>query len=69
MTAPQLGPGAVIAGRYQVGAVLGQGGSSNTYYCRTGDGREVIAKVFDPALRQRADIMQMVEQTYGMTNA
>ncbi len=69
MTAPELAPGAVIANRYQVAAVLGHGGSSNTYYARSQDGREVAAKLFDPAMRQRADIMQMVEQVYGLTNA
>lgn len=69
MTAPELAPGAVIANRYQVAAVLGHGGSSNTYYARSQDGREVAAKLFDPAMRQRADIMQMVEQVYGLTNS
>jgi hypothetical protein len=68
MTAPVLAPGAVVAGRYQIGAVLAQGGSSNTYYCRAQDGREVAVKVFDPAIRQRTDVMQLVEQIYGITN-
>jgi eukaryotic-like serine/threonine-protein kinase len=69
VTAPQLARGAGIAGKYQVGSLLGQGGSSNTYYCAAAGNREVVVKLFDPAMRQRADIMQLVEQTWGLTNA
>jgi hypothetical protein len=69
MSAPQLAPGSVVAGKYQVGACLGYSGSSATYQAAGADGREVVLKIFDPAIRQRADIMQALEQTYASTNA
>lgn len=68
MTAPQLAPGTVVAGKYSVGACLGFGGSSATYHAAGADGREVALKLFDPAIRQRADIMAALEQTYAATN-
>jgi hypothetical protein len=69
MSAPQLPPGSVVAGKYSVGQCLGYGGSSATYHAAGADGREVALKIFDPAIRQRADIMAALEQTYAATNA
>ena len=69
MSAPQLAPGTVVAQKYQVGACLGYSGSSATYQAASADGREVVLKMFDPAIRQRADIMAAIEQTYAATNA
>jgi len=69
MTAPQLAPGTVVAGKYSIVAPLGFGGSSSTYHAVASDGREVALKIFDPAIRQRADIMSAIEQTYAATNA
>jgi len=69
MSAPQLPAGTVIANKYSVVALLGFGGSSATYAAVGADGREVALKVFDPAIRQRADIMAAIEQTYAGTNA
>lgn len=69
MSAPQLPAGTVIANKYSVVALLGFGGSSATYGAVGADGREVALKVFDPAIRQRADIMAAIEQTYAGTNA
>ncbi len=69
MSAPQLAAGTVIANKYSVVALLGYGGSSATYAAVGADGREVALKVFDPAIRQRADIMAAIEQTYAGTNA
>ncbi len=69
MTAPQLAPATVVAQKYQVGACLGYAGSSATYQAIGTDGREVVLKIFDPAIRQRADIMSAIEQTYAATNA
>ncbi len=69
MSAPQLPTGTVIANKYSVVALLGFGGSSATYAAVGADGREVALKVFDPAIRQRADIMAAIEQTYAGTNA
>ncbi len=69
MSAPQLPAGTVIANKYSVVALLGYGGSSATYAAVGADGREVALKVFDPGIRQRADIMAAIEQTYAGTNA
>jgi hypothetical protein len=69
MTAPQLAPGTVVAQKYQVGACLGYSGAAATYQAVGADRREVVLKMFDPAIRQRADIMAAIEQTYAATNA
>lgn len=69
MTAPQLQANTSVAGKYTVLSCLGQGGSSATYHAVAADGREVALKIFDPAIRQRADIMTALEQTYAATNA
>jgi len=69
MTAPQLAPGTVVAQKYRLGACLGYSGSAAAYQAASAEGREVVLKIFDPAIRQRADIMQAIEQTYAATNA
>ncbi len=69
MTAPQLGPGTVVARKYSITSLLGFGGSASTYIAQSADGREVTLKFFDPAIRQRTDIMALIEQTYAGTNA
>jgi hypothetical protein len=69
MTAPQLAPGTVVARKYSIASLLGFGGSAATYLARAADGREVTVKFFDPAIRQRTDIMAAIEQTYAGTNA
>src|SRR4051812_21226979 len=69
MTAPELPPHSNVAGKYTVVSLLGLGGSSATYHAVAADGREVALKIFDPAIRQRADIMSALEQTYAATNA
>jgi eukaryotic-like serine/threonine-protein kinase len=69
MTAPQLAPGTIVAQKYQIGACFGYAGSSATYQAASSDGREVVLKMFDPAIRQFADIMAAIEQTYAATNA
>jgi hypothetical protein len=59
----------VVAQKYQIGACYGFGGAAATYQAATSDGREVVLRIFDPAIRQRADIMSAIEQTYAATNA
>jgi hypothetical protein len=69
VSAPQLAAGTVVSQKYQLGGCLGYAGSSATYLAMGSDGREVVLKIFDPAIRQRADIMGAIEQTYAATNA
>lgn len=69
MTAPRLAAGQVIAGKYQVVAMLGDGGSSATYRAATAQGREVALRLFDPAIGQRADVIGAIHQASSGTNA
>lgn len=69
MSAPRVAPGTIIAGKYQVRNCIGHSGSAATYLAMSADGREVVLKMFDPAIRQRADIMGDIERTYAATNA
>lgn len=69
MTLPRLGPGQVIANRYSVKAPLGEGGSSISYRAATAQGSEVVLRILDSAVSQRADVMQAVQQSIAGTNA
>jgi hypothetical protein len=69
VTAPQLPPGHVVAGKYSIVAVLGFGGTSATYRAAGADARAFAVKIFDPGLAQRADVMASLEQVYGASNA
>ncbi len=69
MTAPRLAAGQVVAGKYQVLAMLGDGGSSATYRAATSQGREVALRLFDPAIGQRSDVIGAIHQASSGTNA
>lgn len=69
MTAPRLGPGGSIAGKYTVRAMLGDGGSVITYQCVSQQGQEVAVKLYDPAVAGHAAVMKALEQAYAATNA
>ena len=69
MTAPQLPPGHVVAGKYSIVGVLGYGGTAATYRAAGADARAFAVKIFDPALAQRSDVMASLEQVYGASNA
>lgn len=69
MTAPQLGAGAVVAGKYSIRALLGHGGAVATYHAASTTGQDVALKVYDPAVGQHANIMQAMEQAYAAVNA
>lgn len=62
MTAPHLGPGHSIAGKYTVRALLGFTGEVATYQAVSSDGREVVIKMFDPSVGQRADVMAQLDR-------
>lgn len=66
MTAPHLGPGHSIAGRYTVRALLGFTGEVATYQAVNRDGQEVVVKLYDPAIGQRADVMGQLERVHGL---
>ncbi len=65
MTAPQLAPGQVVAGRYTLRAMVGFSGESATYQAVASSGHEVVLKLFDPALGQRADVMAKLGQIHN----
>lgn len=69
MTAPQLPPGHVVAGKYSIVGVLGFGGTAATYRAAGADARAFAVKIFDPALAQRSDVMGSLEQVYGASNS
>lgn len=69
MNAPNLSPGSVVAGKYQIRSLMGHTGASATYNAvATAGGYEVALKLFSPAVAQRPDVMQMIEHIYGATN-
>ncbi|MDI1476903.1 protein kinase [Polyangium sp. y55x31] len=68
MTAPQLSPGYVIAGKYSVQALLGNGGSSATYRVVDATGRAMAVRIYSPSIAQRPEVMTMIEQIYTATN-
>lgn len=68
MTAPQLSPGYVIAGKYSVQALLGYGGSSATYRVVDATGNAFAVRIYAPAIAQRPEVMAMIEQIYSATN-
>ncbi|MDC0749346.1 serine/threonine protein kinase [Polyangium mundeleinium] len=68
MTAPQLSPGYVIAGKYSVQALLGNGGSSATYRVVDATGRAMAVRIYSPTIAQRPEVMTMIEQIYTATN-
>ena len=69
MTAPHLGPGHTVAGSYTVRTMLGFTGESATYHAVSGAGREVVIKLYDPALGQRGDVMGELERVRGQVAA
>jgi serine/threonine protein kinase len=69
VTAPHLGPGHTIAGRYTVTALLGFTGEVATYQAMSPDGQEVVVKLYDPAIGQRADVMSQLERVHGLLAA
>ncbi|MBM4373548.1 MAG: protein kinase [Deltaproteobacteria bacterium] len=62
MTAPHLAPGQAVAGRYTLRALLAFSAEAATYHAVAASGHEVVLKLFDPALGQRADAMGKLAQ-------
>jgi hypothetical protein len=62
VTAPHLTPGQVVAGRYSLRALLAFSAEAATYHAVASSGHEVVLKLFDPALGQRADAMGKLAQ-------
>ncbi len=58
MTAPELAPGAIVAGRYGIQALLKHAGSIATYQAITAPNREVALKLYDPALKSSPDVLK-----------
>lgn len=69
MTAPRLSAGGVIAGKYTVRNMLGNGGAVITYHCVNQQGQEVAVKLYDPAVASHSTVMKSLEQAYAATNS
>jgi serine/threonine protein kinase len=69
VAAPRLTQGGLIAGKYTVRNILGDGGAVITYHCVNQQGQEVAVKLYDPAVAGHASVMKALEQAYAATNA
>ncbi|HHH11350.1 MAG TPA: hypothetical protein ENK23_04675, partial [Sorangium sp.] len=69
MTAPHLGAGHAVAGRYTIRSLIAYTGEVATYHAVGQQGNEVVIKLFDAALGQRADVMARLEQVRGQVAA
>lgn len=65
MTAPHLGPGHSVAGKYQVQQLLGFTGEVASYRATDPHGQDVVVKLYDPAIGQRADVMGRLERVHA----
>lgn len=54
-----------MAGKYTIRSMLGFTGEVATYRAATNAGQEVVIKLFNPAVGQRADIMSQLERVRG----
>ncbi|WP_433937687.1 serine/threonine protein kinase [Sorangium cellulosum] len=68
MTAPNVAPGSVIAGRFSVRALLGYGGATATFRAATAQARDVALKLYSPVIGQRPDAMQHLQRYVAETN-
>ncbi|WP_437719288.1 hypothetical protein WMF45_24540 [Sorangium sp. So ce448] len=68
MTAPNVAPGSVIAGRFSVRSLLGYGGATATFRAVTAQARDVAIKLYSPVVGQRADAMQHLQRYVAETN-
>ncbi|WP_437766892.1 hypothetical protein WMF27_22125 [Sorangium sp. So ce281] len=68
MTAPNVAPGSVIAGRFSVRSLLGHGGATATFRAVTAQARDVALKLYSPVVGQRADAMQHLQRYVAETN-
>jgi eukaryotic-like serine/threonine-protein kinase len=69
VTAPNVAPGSVIAGRFSVRALLGYGGATATFRAVTAQSREVALKLYSPIIGQHQDVMQQLQRYVGEANA
>jgi serine/threonine protein kinase len=68
MSAPELAPGQIIAGKYGIQSLLRHGGAMVTYHAMTAPNRQVALKLYDPALKSHPEVMKMLGR-YQMTTA
>jgi len=69
MTAPELAPGQIVAGRFAIRRALGRGELTATYHALTMPARDVAVKVFDPVVRDRHDVLDFLRRVTIETNA
>ncbi|WP_437668590.1 serine/threonine protein kinase [Sorangium sp. So ce131] len=68
MTAPNVAPGSVVAGRFSVRSLLGYGGATATFRAVTAQARDVALKLYSPVIGQRPDVMQHLQRYVAETN-
>jgi serine/threonine protein kinase len=62
LTVPELAPGRIIGGKYTLQALLQRHSWVATYRAITSPNREVVVKVFDPALAARSDVLREIQR-------
>lgn len=65
MTAPHLAPGHSIAGKYRIVALLGFTGEVATYRVAGPQAEDLVVKLYDSAIGQRADVMSRLEHVHA----
>jgi len=62
MSAPELAIGSVVAGKYTIRSLLLRGGPTATYRAVAAKNREVVLKVYDPAILSFPDLLKTLAQ-------
>jgi len=62
VSAPHLGPGTVVAGKYTIRTLLAFHGATATYHASDSQGGQVALKLLEPAIGQRADVMGEIDR-------
>ena len=62
MSAPELVAGYVVAGKYTIRSLLLRGGATTTYRAVAAKNREVVVKLYDPAIRSFPDLLKALAE-------
>src|SRR6185503_3409399 len=62
MSAPELVTGYVIAGKYAIRSLLLHGGAMSSYRAGASKNREVVVKLYDPAVLAFPDVLKTLAQ-------
>jgi hypothetical protein len=69
VTAPHLAAGHTIAGKYTLSSLLAFTREVASYAARDAQGQDVVVKLYDPAIAQRADVMAKLDRARQVVTA